>query len=59
MVIKVCDSCFEAGIEETSTDEDEEVVLDFLQEIGADIADHECDNVEIGREAGCQCPCNR
>ena len=58
MVIEVCDPCFEAGVEETGVDEEEEeVVLSFLQKMGADIADHLCDNVEVGMEAKCQCPC--
>ena len=58
MAIKVCDPCFEAGVEETSTDEDEDVVLEFLQEMGADIADHVCDHVDEP-EIECQCTCNK
>ncbi len=52
----MCQSCIEAAIEEGAFPDDAELLL---AEVGADISDHLCDNIEVGPEAGCKCLCNR
>ena len=50
-----CESCLDAAYDEGAEDVDDAELL--LAELGADIADHLCDNVEVGLEAECKCPC--
>lgn len=47
----VCDSCIEAAQEEAFGEDDTEVLRMLCLEMGADIADHDCDG------EGCKCAC--
>ena len=51
----ICESCVDAFIDE-GLDEDCPIDL-FPLDLGMDIADHLCDEVEIGGEIKCDCAC--
>ena len=54
----VGDSCLEAAVEEGAPDDLESVTL-IMTEMGADVADHLCDQAETGGDVPCLCACLR
>ena len=51
----VCETCIEA-LEEEGCPEGEEARM--AMDMGADIADHLCDQIESGGEVRCRCACH-
>lgn len=59
--MKLCDSCLQAGEDEAQGFglDNDQIVETVLLELGADIADHICDEVETDGEIKCSCACRR
>lgn len=55
--VSVCDSCLDAAYDE-GIDDDATANMVML-ELGADLADHLCDQVETDGETSCACACRR
>lgn len=57
----ICDSCSQAGYEEAAGLglDDLDIAATVLLEMGADIADHLCDETESEGEIRCECACRR
>ena len=53
----VCDSCLDA-LEEEGFTGSKEFMSRFCMEIGSEIADHLCDQIETDEEIKCACACN-
>ena len=59
MVRLVCESCLEAADEEVSPDiSSVREMSSFMVDMGADIADHLCDQIESNGEIRCACACH-
>jgi hypothetical protein len=54
----ICDTCLESVAEEFGSDDMLAVHL-LIQEMGADLPDHQCDRVETDGEIDCSCPGHR
>lgn len=53
---RVCELCTEAATEEALAAPDEVELL--CRELGADIADHLCEEIELAGETACLCACH-
>lgn len=53
---RVCELCSEAAAEEALTAPDEVELL--CRELGADIADHLCEEIELDSVTTCGCACH-
>jgi hypothetical protein len=55
----ICESCLEAADEEVSPDiSSVREMTQFLVDMGADIADHLCDQIESDGDIQCVCACH-
>jgi hypothetical protein len=54
----ICDTCLESVAEDFGSDDMLAVHL-LIQEMGADLPDHQCDRVETDGEIDCSCPGHR
>ena len=52
-----CDSCTNSACDEAGGDLDQDSIAILLMEMGADIADHNCDARETGEDCACACSC--
>ena len=52
----ICDSCLDAAHDEGAEDD---IAALVMLELGADLADHDCDGIESGGAFKCLCPCRR
>ena len=58
----VCDSCLDAAYDEAGSlfdDEDGTPAEEICLTLGADIADHLCDEIETQGEVRCDCACKQ
>jgi len=54
-----CDSCMDVGSEEAGNwGLNEDDIAEVLSELGGDIADHLCDEIETDGEIRCGCGCH-
>ena len=51
---KFCDSCLDAAMDEGVPEGEENILFDM----GADIADHLCDQIESDGDIVCRCACH-
>jgi hypothetical protein len=59
MVIEVCDTCVESAEEDGAWGMDDGDIATILRDMGSEISDHLCDEIETDGEAKCGCSCKR